>query len=636
MRFDFLTALISPGLYAPLALMVGGFLLAVACLAFLLFRRRKGAKPAKSARSAVGASEAEDTAEAAQEAPPVAAAPALTGRRRSLVGGAERDEGTPSGELEQDGKLEQESADEIAEEAEPEIEEAEFIEAGEANEAEFDEVGEADGAELEDETPQEEPADEPVEEPSDFDFEEDAEPEWIEDIGDEPEVGLEEAAAAGGAAVAAAGGAQATPYQEPSPYRPVSAEVEAARKRPIVFRQFLPQTPGKDGLSFYGGQPIGPDEFQWPRERGAEGGAPLQFLMQWDCTQLTEQDPTGLLPQDGVLYCFVNCDRDDEEDFLSSHTFVHYRGSVKAWKPIDIPEDAGPALGKTAALKMSGCTDQIANADDYVPRVMPRFPFTPIAFRFPDGDNQEHSYWSEDAADEALLGIQKSGVAVPPSADDIDELDRPFPSFPHDFGAVRVIATRMIEALQQPDHDLAEALYTQLSPDERQAQFDGWCEEAKELYLLGTQRPEGHRLEPNIADDIWNWFDARRSILGTDLSALVVEAVDLSLSVSSEALGNIPAKWIDKAMDAHALAREYEGDEGLRIHAPVPARMFGPPSFADGQSQALLDEQILLLELPSGSGPQHDFEGKVLQYWISPDDLAAGKFDEVTPVVIGG
>ncbi len=116
----------------------------------------------------------------------------------------------------------------------------------------------------------------------------------------------------------------------------------------------------------------------------------------------------------------------------------------------------------------------------------------------------------------------------------------------------------------------------------------------------------------------------------------MVEAVDLSLSVSSEALGNIPAKWIDKAMDAHALAREYEGDEGLRIHAPVPARMFGPPSFADGQSQALLDEQILLLELPSGSGPQHDFEGKVLQYWISPDDLAAGKFDEVTPVVIGG
>ena len=615
MRFDLLAASISPGIYAPLALMVGGALLALVGLVFLLLRRRAKAKLAdashfdgvSTAPDQTGDHGAENDAastSAVEPDPVPAPAPSPLGRRRSLVGVAEREEGTPSGEIAHDTGDVQDEHGVGGDETENAIEDAEFEEIGPDAEAdEFEGIGEA-AHDASDDAPTDM-------EPGDFaptDVEPQAEPEWSAD--------------------------------DAEPNAVTSPEIEAARETPIVFRQFLPQSPGEDGLSFYGGQPIGPADFQWPREGGAQGGAPLQFLMQWDCAQLAEQDPTGLLPQTGVLYCFVSCDRDAEDGYLSSHAFVHHRGPVDTWGPVDIPEDAGPALGKTAALRLSGCTDAVANADDYVPRIMPRFPFAPIAFPYPAQTREEAKVWSSSAASEALLEVQNSGPATTAPAQELehsqDETGRPFAVFPHDFGAIRVIASRMIEALREPDPVLAEELFGDLTPEQREAQFNGWCEEAKELYLLGTQRPEGHRLEPNISDDIWNWFTERGGILGTDLSDLVVETVDLSLSVSSDALAIVPAEWIDEAMVDHALARDETGEGDANIHAPVPARMFGPPSPHAGMDAELIDSHMLLLELPSGSGPQHDFGGKTLQYWIAPDDLAAGNFDDVKSVVMEG
>jgi hypothetical protein len=364
--------------------------------------------------------------------------------------------------------------------------------------------------------------------------------------------------------------------------------------------------------------------------------------MQWDCAQLAEQDPTGLMPQDGVLYCFVNFDRSTDEDFLASHAFIHLRGSVQAWGPVAVPEDAGPALGGTSALALSGCTDEMDSGEDHIPRVLPRFPFLPIALDYPTSGDEEFVFWNNEEAHGALVDAQKSGVVVSDTTNTIgdvgENLDRPFQAFPHDFGAIRVIACQMIEALEKPDELLVEALYPTLSEQDRQEKFAGWGQEAKELYQLGTQRPSGHKLEQNIADDIWQWFDDRKGILGSALPELVAETIDLSLGVGSEALGNIPPDWIDKAMRSHALATEHDyrggadGETGSRTQ--TPARMFGPASYAPGATKNFVSDHVLLLELPSGAGPQHHFGGKILQYWITPDDLASGRFDETKLSVI--
>jgi Domain of unknown function (DUF1963) len=630
MHFDYQIALISSGLYAPLALMAFGLILAVGGAVFLWLRRRKK-------RGSVGVAEefpetlsdTDDDAHAVEPSPDDVSPPAPRLRRRSLVAGAESDERTPSGELD-DGSDDPRSEGD-------EIEEAQFENYEEqADDADINE-GDSVVTGLDDTG-------------LDRASEPDLDPEWIEDapVDDTmsgPDLDTSDIAALGSLAAAGAitGAEEEAQDNEDAPsLAPLSVEALAAQRRPIVFRQFLPQSEGKDGLSFFGGRPIAPAGFQWPRERGAEGGTPLQFVMQWDCAQLSEQDPTGLIPQDGVLYCFVNFDRDEDEEFLAGHTFIYERGPAQSWGPIETPNDAGPALGKKSAQLMSGCTPQVDNADNFVPHVLPRFPFTPMALDYPVSDGTQREFWSDEAAANALLEVQKSGVAVREAGTDpgnaLRDIERPFAAFPHDFGAVRVIASRMIEALTQPDAFLAETLYPSLSADERKAQFAQWVEEAKEIFLLGTQRPSGQKLDQAIADDIWQWFDERKGLLDTKLPALVTESVDLSLSVGSDALSNVPAQWIDKAMGLHALAAEYvehdSAEPNTRICAGTPARLFGPATHSKGAADSSLDDHLLLLELPSGAGPHHHFDGKVLQYWITADDLAMGQFDAVKSLIL--
>ncbi|MEP0392755.1 MAG: DUF1963 domain-containing protein [Erythrobacter sp.] len=666
MRFDLLLAMFSSGLYAALALMAGGFILAVGGLAVLLWRRKSLMKPSldEAAHNALEAPNSEES-EAPFAAPhadsPVPAVPEGR-RRRSLVGGAERESGTPAGdqlndveELPEDRVMEDDALiddsspsdtqDEAYEAEDVAISSGEHIVSDEVEGAFEEEALEAEFSEIETETGTSE---EELDEANDAELE------------DRCEVAVPASVpASASAATADSVTAFATNEPEPSDDEtlvsespivtqgdpiefepPMPAEVSIARGNPIVFRQFVPQSIEADGLSFFGGQPIGPEDFQWPRERGAQGGAPLQFVMQWDCSHLSKQDPTGLLPQEGLLYCFINNAYDGDDDFLSSHTFIHHRGPVRTWKPVPLPKDAGPALGKDSASLMSGCTGAIENGNDFAPRTLPRFPFASIALKYPNADADAGIAWSQQDISDALLDIQKNGVALKQLVDDGDsprqDHARPFPTFPHDFGAIRVIASRMIAALDQPDRALAEALYPGLSNEDLEAQFAGWREEAKEVYLLGTQRSAEERLDQSIADDIWQWFNERSSILGSEVSSVFEEAVDLSLGIGSDAFDAVPARWIDEAMHLHALATECEVCEQSgkgHVLAQTPVRMFGPPSETSGVIVQRANQDILLLELPSGAGPHHKFGGRVLQYWISPDDLAAGNFDQVAVTI---
>ena len=72
-----------------------------------------------------------------------------------------------------------------------------------------------------------------------------------------------------------------------------------------------------------------------------------------------------------------------------------------------------------------------------------------------------------------------------------------------------------------------------------------------------------------------------------------------------------------------------------KVHANVPAHMFGPPSYVQGDVEELVHEQVLLLELPSGSTPGLAIGEGVLQYMIRPEDLAARRFDRVESVISG-
>lgn len=632
MRFDLLLATSNSGLYAALALMIGGFVLAVGGLAALLWRRKKLSKPAPS--PTVVDQEAPDTPTAeVVDAPASTPAPAVPEgrRRRSLVGGAERDNGTPAGV----SVSADDAADEEPDGQEPLDDYDQVEDAVEGEQGDSDGASEAEFSEIEPE------------------FEEATQPETaeasvagaaIEDLED-PQDPVEEHA------------------EHTEPDTSVPAEIALARANPIVFRQFIPQSPAEDGLSFYGGQPIGPADFEWPRQ----GGVPLTFMMQWDCMQLSTQDVSGLLPDDGVLYCFINLNWGGEGGSEHAHAFVHHSGPTDDWSPVTLPSDAPPVFGSQGPWGVTGCTPEVENAENYVPRLMPRFPFEPIAFEYPmagpDQDAGADRFWSDaEQTAEALLAVQQVGKVAVGDISDIETphqpFARPFEAFPHDFGAIRVLAAAMLDALQRPPKYKLDRVFPDHSKEELDTLFETWKGEARELYLLGTQRPLGHPVEQQIADDIWQWVEARKDMIDLMFNGKTVpQSIELSLGVGSEALGAIPADLIENAMSNHVVAREYMTNEDFdpdkhgsredylklseegkldrvrKVSAGTPARIFGPPSFVQGYVDELIDDHVLLLELHGGAEPGHDFGEGVLQYLITPQDLAAGRFDQVKSVI---
>ena len=444
---------------------------------------------------------------------------------------------------------------------------------------------------------------------------------------------------------------------------PLPPAVEAARLQPILFRQSLPGGP-EDGLSYYGGKPFGPAGFVWPRGRGSEG-PPLAFIMQWDCARLAPLDATGLMPTDGVLYCFLNLDWGNNEEFVEGHHFVHHAGPTEGWGPVEPPADLGPLYGKEGAWQIAWASNEVDDADRHVPRPLPRFPFTPVAIDYPmpelDPEEGERLFWAEKWIADAQFAAQHPGPQDGPVRD-IDAprapFERPFATFPHDFGAIRVLAAKMLNETR-PTGRSKPYLFKDLSEEEKTAKLEAWYEEAKELYLFACDQPLGAKVPQELADQVWEWQAARSDFLRGMFGDVVEISIDLSLGIASKGLASVPQDWIDKAMARHQFASDYMHDEyhdaakhGTReewsrmkeagelprvrtVHAPTPNHMFGPPSYVQGYVEEYVDTHVLLLELTGYDGPGHHFGEGVLQYLITPEDLEARRFDKVISVLSG-
>jgi uncharacterized protein YwqG len=75
----------------------------------------------------------------------------------------------------------------------------------------------------------------------------------------------------------------------------------------VVFRQHFPPQHESAPLSFFGGAPVAPRGFRWPRPEGGAGHArPFSFLLQIDCTEVPAPARLELLPDRGVLYFFLD------------------------------------------------------------------------------------------------------------------------------------------------------------------------------------------------------------------------------------------------------------------------------------------------------------------------------------------
>jgi hypothetical protein len=466
------------------------------------------------------------------------------------------------------------------------------------------------------------------------------------------EVSAADKNAAALAAAVAAWQAALKPPPKPARNAQDTASIAAARQRFIAFRKIYPP-PRDPGLSFYGGAPIGPVGMEWPR--GDADRLPLTFIMQWDAAALAAEDATGLLPRDGAIYLFSN--------LAKMFRFVHVSGDARDWAPLAEPHDLPPIFGHELGLETPLTSRYMPAEQRHLPRLLPRWPFNPVGVDYP----QPTRFWTDrPEVKEALLRAQD------PRAMPIGErnfptrpFERPFPAFPHDWAAVRVVASRALDALASQLLD-----WKRFMPEADKAAVEALTatlrQEALSLYDQAAAYPAAAAVPQDRADTIWRrieHFDFLPSFYD-----VIRESVNLSLGLGSEGAAAIPPELIEACARWHRLASleirdeyepEFKRERGLTlspqevsaqynqaklagelkrvrdVHASPPNRMFGPPSEVQGDAGTYINDWLLLLEL--NDSPQTGIplcEG-VLQFMIRPEDLRARRFDQVELIITG-
>jgi hypothetical protein len=461
------------------------------------------------------------------------------------------------------------------------------------------------------------------------------------------------------------------------PIDPMTARaMEAARWRPILFREMFPP-PADPGLSFYGGVPVGPTGMIWPRE---EDGTPLTFLMQWECAALARLDPTDLLPKSGALYLFSTLRWGDAMHFR----FLHQQGDH--WRPLTVPADLPPAFGEDAAHSSPMVSARIPAERRDAPQLLPCWPFSPVTIDYPraEPEEYEHPFWADKLTAELLVHAQDMTGALVPEPGSRRLEGRPFAGFPHDWAAVRVIATEALKSLDR----IADYQWKGIAPEAdmtvRETLVDGWRAEARALYEEATSHPAGEAVPRDEADRLWQRMEPLAQVI-TLCSGTVTTSINVSLGLGSDGLSVVPADEIEACGDWHRLGkaylrqeyeREFQARSGLagpieaarakwlhskesadmaafdalskgafaqfnlakeagtleqhrQVFAPTPNRMFGPPSYVQGLVEDYVGEWLLLLELVSRDSIGFGLGDGVIQFMIRPGDLAAERFDQI-------
>jgi len=412
----------------------------------------------------------------------------------------------------------------------------------------------------------------------------------------------------------------------PAPTSP-SHDIVAASRQAIVFRQDFPPPHREPALSFFGGAPIGPAGFRWPRSAGTgEQSKPFSFLMQIDCSAVPAPARLGMLPDRGVLYFFLDLTWGQQDAFR-----VLYEPAADTdWQTIDPPDDLGLAFGDQAPF-VWGWTQ---SADD-CPRLLPKWTFEPVALAIPAGAYPPEDRETADAPflwpgekrlAEALRSAQ--GPDVPSArfstADFIDEqgaLRRPFAGYPHDWRAVQICAGLL---LRKTRHVPSTHALRALSESERAALVARIRDEGKGWFDRAASHAPFAAVPPRESDEFWAWLADKTWLVRFVITDAVILAVEASLSASPEAAARIPAEAFRRVHSRHALASDSE--RGLFV--TTPDRMLAPPVDVQGHQWDRAKTHLLLLELSSNEGLGHRFGEGVYQFWITPGDLRARRFDK--------
>ena len=407
-------------------------------------------------------------------------------------------------------------------------------------------------------------------------------------------------------------------------------EVIAASKQAIVFRQHFPPQHGGSSLSFFGGAPVAPSGFRWPRPHGDGAQTkPFDFLMQIDCAAVPAPARLGMLPDRGVLYFFLDLTWGEPNAFR----VLYEEGDGKDWHAMQPPDDLDLAFGKQATWVWKWTQ----SARD-CPKLLPKWTFQPVAIEIPPMTHDPDE--SEDDADAPLLwpGEKAVAEALRAAQEDVPfgyfsikdfieshgPMRRPFANYPHDWRAVQICSGLLVFRLR--DHrPPGIAVFRHLSEAERDDLVVRLRDEARSWFERSASHPPFAAVPQAVSDQFWTWLADNAWLARFVIVDAMTMSIEASLVDSREAAARIPTEVARRVHGRHALASQ--SDQGLFV--TTPDRMLAPPVDVQGHQWERAKTHLLLLEMSSKDGLGHHFGEGVYQFWITPDDLKARRFDKV-------
>jgi hypothetical protein len=424
----------------------------------------------------------------------------------------------------------------------------------------------------------------------------------------------------------------------------ILADLARSAKIALRFvREFPPQHP-VTSLTFFGGHPVAPADFAWPRRKlnnwqaGAivgEAVVPATFLAQIDCSELPAFDGRSLLPVDGVLHVFFitnNIDYDAGGDPL----IVHSPGPTDGWHEIAPPADAPPCYGDEANYQYSWIA-QTEGAEARYPRAFPKWPMrtVPVLSHVdepPEGYGPgayarfDELRQAAQAAVAATLATPERPATSPAVARGDNRLAAPFAGFPINWLAIEITAGQCLHVADQ-DRRYKAGVHQEAVPDAAT-----WVARA---------RAAGEMSAVDAADAaaFWDWIDAMSAAASADLydcrngrhlnEALKLAArlsVEVALAQGGDAAAGVPASTIDALRGRHSpvIIAYPNAVQGRLNH-----ELLGHPRQAYNAIRTYGDSHVHLLHLESDEALGWMFgDVHTLQFWVPREDLAALRFDQ--------
>ena len=419
--------------------------------------------------------------------------------------------------------------------------------------------------------------------------------------------------------------------------------IERARRTRIAIKHIFPPRLPQRSMSYFGGLPIVPDDFDWPTVHNRQGLLErLTFMAQVDCADLPAGPARDLFPDKGYLYFFAPMVDTFGPD--AAHFVVRYepRRATQKWEPLDMP---------------------------FTGKIAPDDPMDAIwrGERTHYDRNEIEFGWIEEPSDDEVAARRDEGHAFqvadkiraerveafygpPPAPDSLlsvyqapkDALWMPYAGFPINWKTARIVR-RFVEAYHRDEtQDVANRLKA----------LGEVAEDHPEARRLRTLQRELSTFQSKMSTAFFPTISARAK----DYDAPPDEVKKQILAFLDDLrINGMPSskerpylhlrlplvlnQWLATAAIHGAEGALTDPDGAALVPPEVVAalahrhtsgkhQMLGEGEVVQVAADEMKDRYLLLLQL----GPDKALDwtrGEMgpLQYWITPEDLAAKRFE---------